>query len=256
MIIRILGAHNVASATTGFTCVLIDGIITVDAGTLVSTLTFKEQRKINTLLLSHPHYDHMRDIPAFGMSKSMMRSSFTVYGAEPVREALFTYLVNDKLYIDFTKKPEKKPIMTFRLIEPGKKETVAGYEVLPVNMKHSVPCTGFQITSPSGKKVFVTSDTGPELAEAWKQISPDILITEVTVPNKADEFAHKAGHLTPKLLQKELESFKSIHNYLPRVVLMHLSPFLEEKIKEQLHDVEKALKIKITVSHEGMKIRV
>lgn len=256
MIIRILGAHNVASATTGFTSVLIDGILAVDAGTLVSALNFKEQRKIKAILLAHPHYDHMRDIPAFGMSKSMMKSHFDVYGAEPVREALFTYLVNDKLYIDFTKRPEKKPIMTFHVVEPGKKVTVAGYEVLPVALKHSVPCTGYQITSPAGKKVFVTSDTGPELADAWKQVTPDVLVTEVTVPNKADEFAHKAGHLTPKLLQKEMETFKSIHNYLPRVVLLHLSPFQEEKIKEQLLDVEKALKIKITVSYEGLKIRV
>jgi hypothetical protein len=121
---------------------------------------------------------------------------------------------------------------------------------------HSVPATGYQVTGPDGKKAFVTSDTGPGLAETWKQISPDMLVTELTTVNKEGEFAQKAGHLTPALLQQELDSFKSIHHYLPRVVLMHVNPFQEKQIKAELLKVEKALKIKITLACEGMRMRV
>lgn len=256
MKIRILGAHSAASANTGFTSVLIDDVLVVDAGNIVGSLSFEQQKKLQAVLLTHSHYDHMRDVPALGMSMFMMKASLDVYATEVVRNALFTYLVNDKLYLDFTKRPEEKPTMRIHTVESGKKETVAGYEVLPVDVKHSIPATGYQITSPGGKKVFVTSDTGPGLADTWKQISPDLLVTEVTVPNSGDEFAHKAGHLTPKLLQQELESFKSIHNYLPKVVLMHSNPFDEKEIKAELSAVEKALKIKITLSHEGTTVKV
>jgi ribonuclease BN (tRNA processing enzyme) len=256
MKIKFLGAHNAISSRTGFVTVLIDDIMAVDAGSLVSTLSFKDQKKIKAILLTHQHYDHMRDVPAIGMSMAMMKSSIDVYGAEPVRNALFTYLINDPLYMDFTKKPKDNPSMRIHTIEPGKKETIAGYEVLPVPVMHSVLATGFQITSPDGKKVFITSDTGPGLAETWRQISPDTLITEVTTLNKGDEFARDHGHLTPALLQKELESFKTIHNYLPKIVLMHLNPFDEKAIKNELRVVEKALKTKIAVSYEGMTIRL
>ena len=167
-----------------------------------------------------------------------------------------TYLINDNLYIDFTKKPEENPTLKIHIIEPGKKESVAGYEVLPVKVEHSKPATGYQITAQDGKKVFITSDTGPGLADAWKQVKPDLLVTETTTPNSGDEFARKAGHLTPKLLQQELESFKSIHQYLPRVVLMHMEPFGEKEIREEIKAVEKTLKTKIAISHEGMRIKV
>jgi ribonuclease BN (tRNA processing enzyme) len=228
----------------------------VDAGSLVTNLTFEEQKKLKAILLTHQHYDHMRDVPALGMSMTMMKSSIDVYGAAPVCEALFTYLINDNLYLDFTKKPKESPSMRIHPVEPGKKQVVAGYDVLPVPVMHTVPSTGYQITSPDGKKVFVTSDTGAGLADAWRQVHPDVLITEVTMPNKDDEFARTHGHLTPALLQKELESFRSIHNYLPRIVLMHISPFMEKEIKTEIRAVEKALKIKINVSHEGMTLKV
>ena len=256
MEIKFLGAHNVQSAEVAFTCVLIDNIITVDAGSLVQALTFEEMKKLKAILLTHGHFDHVRDIPAIGMAMAQMKQSLDVYGSQAVNDTLMAYMLNENIYIDFTKRPEKEPAFRLHIIEAGKAENVSGYEVLPVKVEHSKPATGYQVTSPEGKKVFVTSDTGPNLAETWKQIKPDLLVTETTAPSSEDEFARKAGHLTPKLLQQELESFKSIHNYLPRVAVIHMTPLQEQEIREELKAVEKALRIKITVVKEGMKIKL
>jgi ribonuclease BN (tRNA processing enzyme) len=256
MEIRFLGAHNIESASTGFPGYLIDGILAVDAGTLTSRLSFDEQKNIKAILLTHPHYDHMRDIPSIGMNCYLMKTTIDIYAPAPVQEALLTHLINGKLYPDFSKFPEEKPVFRFHSVEAGKKETIERYEVLPVMVKHAVPAIGYQISSPEGRKVFITSDTGPELADTWQQVSPDVLITELTMTNSQAETANKAGHMTPSLLKKELESFKRINNYLPKVVLMHTNPFIFNELKPEVNAVEKALKIKITFSREGMKIKV
>jgi hypothetical protein len=104
--------------------------------------------------------------------------------------------------------------------------------------------------------MFITSDTGPGLADCWRQVSPHLLLIDLTLLNKDDKFAHQSGHLTPALLQQELISFREIRGYLPKVVLTHLNPLVEKDIKAEISIVEKALKIKITFGREGMKINI
>jgi ribonuclease BN (tRNA processing enzyme) len=256
MKIRILGAHNIESASTGCTSFLIDDVLAVDAGALTSGLSFAEQARLQAVLLTHHHYDHIRDIPALGMNFYLFEKTVPLYGAPPVYEALTAHLLNDVLYPNFLKRPPEKPALRFVTLEAGQIETIAGYEVLPVAVNHAVPATGYRITSPDGKQVFVTSDTGPGLAEGWQQVSPHLLIIELTMLNKYEASAHEHGHLTPALLRKELESFREIKGYLPQVVVMHMNPLDEKGIKAEIVPVEKALGIKIRFAREGMIINI
>ncbi|UCD22371.1 MAG: MBL fold metallo-hydrolase, partial [Chloroflexota bacterium] len=68
MIIRFLGTHNAESRNTRLVSFLIDNVLAIDAGSLVSELTFSEQEKIKAILLSHAHYDHIRAVPAFAFN--------------------------------------------------------------------------------------------------------------------------------------------------------------------------------------------
>jgi ribonuclease BN (tRNA processing enzyme) len=256
MDIRILGAHNVESVNTGFTSILVDGVLALEAGALTSQLSLAEQGQLRAVILTHEHYDHIRDIPAVGMSFFMAGKTLDVYAPADVQKALMAYLINDIIYPDYTKKPAEKPSIRLHLIEQGKKQTIAGYNVLPIPVAHAVPAVGLEVTSPDGKKVFYTSDTGPGLADVWRQVSPDVLLIELTLPAAKASFAELTGHLTPPLLQRELESFKEIKGYLPKVVLVHLDPNIETQLKKEIAGVEKALKIKITFSHEGMVVRI
>ena len=256
MDVRILGAHSVESAEAGFTSILFDGILALEAGSLTSRLSLAEQRNLKAIVLTHQHYDHIRDIPAICMSFFHMGKTLDVYAPAPVHDVLYSHLINDVIYPDYTQKPVKKPTLNLHLLKPGKKRMIAGYDVLPVPVKHAVPAVGYQVTSPDGKKVFYTSDTGPGLEDVWRQISPDVLLIELTLPSSKEKFALETGHMTPVLLQKELASFKSIKGYLPSVVLLHLDPFIETQLKAEIDPVEKALGIKITFSYEGMVVRV
>lgn len=256
MNITILGAHNIESKNTGCVSLLIDDVIALDAGALTSSLSFEDQMKLDAILLSHQHYDHIRDIPAIGMNFLLHYRRLDLYAIRPVFDALEKHLVNDILYPDYFHRPSKDPVLRQHVLNPGEETTIAGYRILTQAMLHSVPAVGFQITGPEGKKVFFTGDTGPGLTDCWKRIAPDLLIIETTALNEREEFAHASGHMTPALLEKELRAFQIEKGYLPRVVTVHMIPLEEAELRTQLDTTGINLGIQIETGYEGMRITV
>lgn len=256
MKVRILGAHSIESAVTRGISLLIDDVLAIDAGALTTSLSFAEQQKIKALLLTHQHYDHIQDMPALGMNFFQHDNTLDVYSTQPVYDVLSGHLLNDVVYPDYFTQPPEKPSLCFHTLESGKTESVAGYTVLPVPVIHAVPTVGYQITSGDGTKMFFTSDTGPDLADCWQQVSPDLLIIELTLLNKDEAFAYQSGHLTPALLRKELKSFRDFKGYLPRVITVHMNPLDEKDIMKEITSVNEALGIEIQLGYEGMEIEI
>jgi ribonuclease BN (tRNA processing enzyme) len=256
MHITILGAHNIESESTRCSSLLVDDVLALDAGALTSSLPFAQQQKLKAVLLTHQHYDHIRDIPALGMNFMLHKGSVELCTTDTVYQALSAHLVNETLYPDFFKRPEKKPALVYRELEAGKEVDIHGYRVLPVPVGHAVPTVGYQVTAPGGKKVFYTGDTGAGLADTWRAVEPDLLIIEVTAPNSYADFAREAGHLTPGLLKEELAGFKEMKGYLPRVVTVHMNPLDEVETRHELAAVAGALGADIVPGQEGMLLVV
>jgi ribonuclease BN (tRNA processing enzyme) len=256
MNIRFLGAHNCESEKTKLTSLLIDDILAIDAGAVTCSLSFEAQQKIRAILLTHHHYDHIRDIPAIAMNLFLHGARTAVYSIPAVHEVVTSHLLDDEIYPDFHQRPPDKPILNFHIIEPLKPELIEGYSVLAVPVSHSVPAVGYQVTSPDGKIVFHTGDTGPGLAGCWKHVSPQLLIIEVTASERYREEAAEAGHLSPSLLKEELISFREVKGYLPPVVAVHMNPALEKEIATEVAAVEKELGSSITMGYAGMELEL
>jgi cAMP phosphodiesterase len=254
MQIKVLGAHNLESENTRFCSLLVDDVVAIDAGALTSNLSFAEQQKLKTVLLTHQHYDHIRDIPALAINYQEHNNTIDIYSSQSVYEALAKHLINDIIYPNFLEKPEKKPAVRLHTIEPGIPFSVDEYSILPVKVIHAIPTIGYQITSADGKTAFYTSDTGPGLSECWELVSPELLIIETTVPNSHKEFALRTGHLTPDLLQKELEDFRKLKGYLPEAVIIHMSPIHEKTIEKEIATAARNLDTEIRLGFEGMQI--
>ena len=254
MNIRVLGAHNCESQNSKLISLLIDDVLAIDAGGLTSSLSFPAQQRLKAILLTHQHYDHIRDIPTLGMNLFLEGSTINIYSTASVYEAISSHLLGGKLYPNFLKRPPGNPTVKFTIIEPYQLKQIEGYSILAVPVNHPGPAVGYQVTSPDGKAVFYTADTGPGLANCWECVSPQLLIIEVTMPNRCKEAAAQAGHLTPSLLKQELADFKEVKGYLPRVVLVHMNPNLEEEIEAEIAVVAEALNNSITLAYEGMQL--
>jgi ribonuclease BN (tRNA processing enzyme) len=256
MEINVLGAHNIESKDTGMVTLVIDDVLAIEAGALTSRLTLDAQLKLKGILLSHQHYDHIRDIPAIGINAMFSRKSLNVYGTQPVYDVLAAHFLNGAVYPNFLEGPDGNPTIRFKVIEPGRDENAGGYNFLPIPVKHSQPTVGFMVTSPQGDKMFYTSDTGPGLEEVWKQVEPQMIIIEVTTSNRYEEAAIERKHLTPSLLGRELAVFRNIRGYIPRIFTVHMNPIEEGQIAKELAETAAELKAEITPAREGMRIRV
>jgi len=256
MNVQVLGAHNCESQNSKLISLLIDDVLAIDTGGLTSSLSFAAQQKLRAILLTHHHYDHVRDVPTVAMNFAFQGNTINIYSTQSVYDALITHLLNDRLYPNFLKQPQEKPTINFTIVEPHEPKPIEGYSVLAVPVNHSELTVGYQVTSADGKTVFYTSDTGPGLTECWQEVSPQLLIIEVTLPDKYEQYAKESGHLTPALLKQELTSFHQLRGYLPQVVLVHMSPTLEKEIATEVAAVARALNNPIALAYEGMQLHL
>jgi ribonuclease BN (tRNA processing enzyme) len=256
MRLKILGAHNCESSSARLTSLLIDGRMAVDAGSLTSTLTLDDQRGIQAILLTHHHFDHVRDLCTLGMNVFTM-GPVNVYAPQSVIDVISSYLFDEVMYVDFLHRPTpEKPTLRLNPLEPYEETTIGGYTVLPLPVKHSIPAVGYQITAPDGKTLFYTGDTGKGLSAIWEAVSPDLLVIEVTVPSRYQKAAEEHGHLSSQDLKEELTEFRKIKGHLPPVVVVHMSPHIEEDIVKEVTQVAEELGAQITPGYEGMEVAI
>jgi ribonuclease BN (tRNA processing enzyme) len=228
----------------------------VDAGGVTSALSLSEQKKIKTVLLTHHHFDHTRDLVTLTANTGYYwQGQLAVHAPRYTLDIVTKYLLDGTMYMNFLEYPSKeKPTLILEAIEPYTRKTIADYDVLALPAKHSVPAVGYQITSADGQSVFFTGDTTLGISDCWQHISPQLLITEVAGPNEYGDWLKKAGHLCARFLKEELTQFRQLKGYLPRVIVIHIGNLFEQKIKEEVAQVAQELDADISLGYEDMKV--
>lgn len=256
MEIQILGAHSSELPGARLASLLIDGTLLMDAGGVTSALSLPEQRKIKTVLLTHHHFDHTRDLVTLTANIGYYwQGQIKVHALRYTLDIVTKYLLDGTMYLNFLEYPSKeKPSLLLEAVEPYASNAIAGYDILAVPVRHSVPAVGYQVTSMDGKSMFYTGDTTGGLSDCWQHVSPQLLVTEVAGPNKHQDWLKKVGHLCAGFLREELIQFRSLKGYLPRVIVVHIGNRFEEEIKEEVAEVAQELKADISLGHEDMKI--
>lgn len=256
MNITILGAHNNETNKARCTSFLIDGTLAIDAGGLTSSLTLEDQCRLKAILLTHGHFDHIKDIPLLALNLFRMNKSVEVYSHPGVYTTIKNHILNGSVYPPFHKLPAEKPTINFHRITPFKEQKVGNYRVLAMPVNHTESTLGYRVSDAEGKALFYTSDTGPGFHESWQKLSFQLLIVETTFPNRDEDFARLTKHLTPNMLFAELAALQKLRGELPRIVVVHRDPPLQNEVKRELDVVAANLKATIMVATEGMQLQL
>lgn len=230
MEIQVLGSYGGESPDCRMTCLLINGTIALDAGSLSQVLSIERQVAVRSIVLSHSHMDHINSLPFF-IENVYGRGdgAIDIYSSPATVYAIRKYLFNNATWPDFTRLPNHLlPAMRFEEIQDEQAFTIAGVTFTPIPVNHVVPTHGFLIEQ-DGAAVLWSSDTGPtqRLWEVANQ-TPNLkaLCIDVSFDNSMQRIADVSLHLTPQDLQKEL---RKLERRVP-VLVHHLKPPCIEKL--------------------------
>ena len=188
-------------------------------------------------LITHQHYDHIRDIPAIAINRFFRNLPIGIFSTQSVYDTLVSQFLNGQTYPNFFEFPATSLSLRFTAVEPYRATQIGGYSTLPVPVSHGDAALGYQVTSPDGKTLFYSGDTGAGLSDCWGHISPQLLIIEVTAPSSEQDFATQSEHLTPAMLAEELRNLRELNDYLPEIVVVHMNTQLEAEIVAEIAEV-------------------
>lgn len=245
---------------------------------------------VNTVFLSHLHYDHIADYPFFMIATWICgREAAPVVVGPPD-----TKHFSDSLLIDgaFRKDIEARvqyPVRqaNFDVLKPDVRECEPGLvyeddlvkvtacyvEHIPLEIS---PCFGLRLDSADGKSVVFSGDTAPcerlvELAQG-----ADLLIHECTFPQTAIEYRKTAGigtwaHTSPmelgeiavrarvkSLVATHFGHFETTRPILRKLLAPHMpielvGPGLMEEVVD---DIRKNWKGELRIAHDLMRIDI
>jgi ribonuclease BN (tRNA processing enzyme) len=234
---RVLGCHGGESPKHQCPAFLIDRRVCLDAGSITNMLSLKEQQKLDAVIVSHAHMDHVRDLAMLADTRTQQGGPpLTVVSTPGTIEILKRHFFNDKLWPDFSRIPERgRETIIYQKIKPGTTAEVAGLSVTPIPVNHTVEAAAF-IIGDGKTSLAYSGDTGPT-EELWRSLRGckdlSALIMEVAFPNDQQRLAVDSGHHTPATLEKELKKLGASKRDLP-VLLFHIKPVFQRVVEKEL----------------------
>ena len=257
MIIRVLGCSGAIAAGCKTTSFLLGETLLVDAGTGVGDLTLDELVRIDDILVSHSHLDHVLSIGLLADSvmrarAALGRKPINVYALPETLAALRTHIFNGVIWPDFTRLPSaEQPILAFEPFAIGDVLAIGERRIEVLPAIHTVPAVGFAVLADAGAWVF-TGDTGPNPAlwQRLRNLSVAHLVIETAFSDEERALAKISSHLCPSMLGKELVQL----NGSAAVHITHIKPGEVEAVMAQIEAL--GSRHRISALHSGHEMKL
>jgi 3',5'-cyclic-nucleotide phosphodiesterase len=245
MEIKVLGCHGGETPQHRTSSFVIDGVLGVDAGAVTSMMSLKEQKKLEAVVVSHAHLDHVRDLATLADNRCQMADRpLVVAGTPGTLRALKKHFFNNVVWPDFSEINLANGggrTLEFVELKPEKSQRVAGYEVRSVLVTHTIESAAL-IIERRDCAIAYSGDTGPT-ERLWKVLAkvPTLraLLMEVSFPNEMQWLADESGHHTPRTLDRELNKIGTPHD--PRdlpVLLYHIKPHFQRQVEREIAKIK------------------
>jgi cAMP phosphodiesterase len=237
MEIRVLGCHGSQLPGYGLTGFLIDSTTLLDAGAVTSVLALEEQVRIDHILITHAHMDHIRELTSLADNLCYFKRDYplTVVSTPPVIESLKAHIFNGTIWPDFSLIPSaEKPVIRFMTIQPGERIALGHLNVTAIPVHHTVETVAYVVEAETDGRptsaIFV-GDTGPT-EEIWRVAGRDedlrAIFVETSLPEEMTALAELTGHLTPAGLARELKKLGAYHR---QIYLYHMKIQYRQEIQ-------------------------
>jgi len=218
---------------------VINDVTAIDAGTLGLVWPLERQKRIQHVVLSHAHIDHIATLPLFlDNVYAIGEQCPSVFGCDKTCRVLRDHIFNDQVWPDFLRLSSgETPFLTLQTLEEEMPFTLGELTLLPVALHHIVPSLGFLVSDDGGTVGFV-SDTAPT-ERIWTLLSNverlKAVFLECSFPASQSMLAEKSGHLCSTSFKAELEKF----DHSVPVVACHLKPVFFDEITEELRGIDR-----------------
>jgi ribonuclease BN (tRNA processing enzyme) len=233
---RVLGCSGGELHGHRTTSFLLDGKIALDAGSICEALSLPEILRIDHIVLSHSHFDHVKGIPMLAdLLIGRREEPVVVHGSPECVETLRRDVFNEKLWPDFTRLPNKgQAVIRLEAFEIGQTWELGPYQITSQLVNHPVEAVGL-VVEKGRSALAMSGDTGPTDA-FWKLVNGrknlKALLLETSFPDSMHELAEASGHLTPRTLRAEIEQ-KLERNGFP-IHLYHLKPAFQKQLEKEI----------------------
>ena len=240
MQVRVLGCSGAIAKDCRTTSFLVDTDLLVDAGTGVGDLTLDEMARIDDVVLTHSHLDHIAALPLMIDAVGSRRTQpLRVHALRATIEALRAHVFNNVIWPDFESIPSPEaPFVSFHDIAVGQMLNVGScasklIEVLPA--VHTVPACGFAVRRAEGGAHWVFSGDTERNAPFWDRINAldvAMLVIETAFSGREQALAERSLHLSPAVLADELAHIDPGKHY--PIYITHTKPAETEEIMSQI----------------------
>lgn len=236
MDLRVVGCHGGETPRHRTSAFVVDGTLAIDAGSLTSGLSLKDQNRLTACVISHAHLDHIRDLATIADNRLQAGADTLQVGAtRPTIDALKKHFFNDIIWPDFTALPKgESPAIRFVELDIEKPVQLGGFQVRAIEVNHTIDTAGFIITGQDGSLAY-SGDTGPT-ERLWELLNhtPDLkaLLCEVSFPNVEQALATASGHHTPQTLAADL--VKLVKPKDISTLLYHIKPVFQAEVEREI----------------------
>ena len=256
--IRVLGCSGSIAAGSRTTSFLLGDNVLIDAGTGVGDLTLDELARIDHILVSHSHLDHVLAIGLLADSVARRRVNappIRVHALPATLEAVHKHIFNGVIWPDFTRLPSAEhPLLAFEPFAVGQVLALGEHRIEVLPATHTVPAVGFAVlanTDDAGAWVF-TGDTGPNPAlwQRLRSLRVAHLVIETAFSDDERALAQISRHLGPSMLGQELlqlEGSVAVH-------ITHIKPGEVEAVMAQIEALGSRHRISALASGQTLEI--